>query len=82
MRYFAYGSNMDPIQMKSRCPSAKVIGVAKLPHYRLAFPVWSNTRQCAVGSIAPAAGEDVAAVQAEDPAFPPFKLSGGLVVQE
>lgn len=29
-RYFAYGSNLWPPQMRSRCPSAHVIGTAKL----------------------------------------------------
>ncbi|MGV3753828.1 MAG: gamma-glutamylcyclotransferase family protein [Verrucomicrobiota bacterium] len=32
--YFAYGSNMDPAQMRVRCPGAKVQGTAMLPHYR------------------------------------------------
>jgi hypothetical protein len=50
---------MDPIQMYRRCPSAKVIGVAKLPNHRLAFPVWSQSRQCAVASAIPADGEDL-----------------------
>lgn len=29
-RYFAYGSNLWPPQMRSRCPSAKVVGAATL----------------------------------------------------
>jgi len=28
--YFAYGSNMDPVQMASRCPDARPIGQAQL----------------------------------------------------
>jgi len=32
--YFAYGSNMDPAQMRVRCPGAKVQGTAMLTHYR------------------------------------------------
>ena len=32
--YFAYGSNMDPEQMRTRCPGAKVLGTAMLAHYR------------------------------------------------
>lgn len=30
-RYFAYGSNMDPDQMRERCPASTMAGVATLP---------------------------------------------------
>lgn len=33
--YFAYGSNMDERQMAKRCPTAKLVGKAWLPGYRL-----------------------------------------------
>ena len=36
-RYFAYGSNLDAEQMRTRCPDAEQIGPAELPGYRLAF---------------------------------------------
>jgi gamma-glutamylcyclotransferase (GGCT)/AIG2-like uncharacterized protein YtfP len=39
--YFAYGSNMDPKQMASRCPGAVAVGRARLPNYALAF-VWDS----------------------------------------
>ncbi|NLN48493.1 MAG: gamma-glutamylcyclotransferase [Clostridiales bacterium] len=32
--YFAYGSNMDEIQMAKRCPEAKLYGKARLDGYR------------------------------------------------
>lgn len=32
--YFAYGSNMDPRQMRVRCPNAQRVGTATLPGYR------------------------------------------------
>jgi gamma-glutamylcyclotransferase (GGCT)/AIG2-like uncharacterized protein YtfP len=32
--YFAYGSNMDPLQMRVRCPGARPIGAAKLAQHR------------------------------------------------
>jgi gamma-glutamylcyclotransferase (GGCT)/AIG2-like uncharacterized protein YtfP len=35
--YFAYGSNMLTWRLQARCPSARVIGVANLPNYRLSF---------------------------------------------
>ena len=37
MKYFAYGSNLDPAQMKKRVPQHQAIGVARAPGYRLAF---------------------------------------------
>ena len=39
--YFAYGSNMDPLQMEQRCPGAVVIGPARLDDHRLTF-VWDS----------------------------------------
>ena len=33
--YFAYGSNLHPGRMASRCPAAKYLGPARLPNYRL-----------------------------------------------
>ena len=38
MLYFAYGSNLDPEQMRSRCPDAIVVGLAALRDHRLSFP--------------------------------------------
>ena len=32
--YFAYGSNMDVAAMGVRCPTARVVGRATLPHHR------------------------------------------------
>ena len=37
MFYFAYGSNMDPVQMEERCPGAVALGAAHLPGWRLTF---------------------------------------------
>lgn len=34
MRYFAYGSNMDLVQMQDRCPSARPLGSALLDQHR------------------------------------------------
>lgn len=33
--YFGYGSNMDVAQMALRCPSARLLGVARLPGWTL-----------------------------------------------
>lgn len=35
--YLAYGSNLNIGQMKFRCPSARIIGTAKIDGYRLLF---------------------------------------------
>ena len=40
--YFAYGSNLHPVRLKKRVPSAELVGVAKHPNYRLAFHKKSN----------------------------------------
>lgn len=35
--YAAYGSNLNTLQMRYRCPSARVIGTAEIADYRLLF---------------------------------------------
>lgn len=46
MRYFAYGSNMDPVQMRERAPGARALGAARLGGWRLTFtrdsPGWGG----------------------------------------
>lgn len=37
MKYFAYGMNTNLKSMASRCPRARSLGRASLPHYRFAF---------------------------------------------
>jgi len=59
MYYFAYGSNLDLLQMQLRCPEAQFISTAKLDGYRVCFPRKSFVRDCAVISVEPAAGESV-----------------------
>jgi hypothetical protein len=59
MYYFAYGSNLDLLQMQLRCPEAQFVSTAKLDGYRICFPRKSFVRDCAVISVEPAAGEQV-----------------------
>ena len=59
MLYFAYGSNMDPAQMRQRCPGSEAIGIGVLRGYALCFPRRSYTRGCGVASIEPAAEQEV-----------------------
>ncbi|HUC63196.1 MAG TPA: gamma-glutamylcyclotransferase family protein [Alphaproteobacteria bacterium] len=59
MLVFAYGSNMDWDQMRTRCPSARFLCVALLPDHALVFPRHSNNRNCGVSSVEPRAGRCV-----------------------
>jgi hypothetical protein len=51
MIYFAYGSNMDPAQMRERCAGSRSRGIGLLADYRLGFLRWSPRRGHAVASI-------------------------------
>lgn len=59
MLYFAYGSNMDPDQMATRCPNTSAVGPARLAGWRLTFtrdsPGWGG----GVGHIELAPGDEV-----------------------
>jgi gamma-glutamylcyclotransferase (GGCT)/AIG2-like uncharacterized protein YtfP len=57
--YFAYGSNLDPEQMRSRCPGHRTVGLARLPDHRLTFPLYSETWQGGAAGLALAHGETV-----------------------
>lgn len=59
MLYFAYGSNMDWDQMRDRCPSARFVGVAKLPGHKLGFSRRSKTRGCGVADAVADQGSNV-----------------------
>jgi O-acetyl-ADP-ribose deacetylase (regulator of RNase III) len=57
---FAYGSNMDPAQMRDRCPKSDLSPfVAEARGWRLHFPRRSARRNSGVGSIAPDQGQSV-----------------------
>ncbi len=59
MRYFAYGSNMDPVQMAERAPGGRALGAARLAGWRLTFtrdsPAWGG----GVGHIEPDEADEV-----------------------
>jgi len=59
MLYFAYGSNLDPVQMADRCPGATVVGLAELREHRLAFPLTSHDWGGGVASVAVAHSSSV-----------------------
>jgi hypothetical protein len=49
--YFAYGSNMNVAEMKAHCKKHKLLGVARLDAWRLAFTFNSSTRNGGVADI-------------------------------
>jgi hypothetical protein len=59
MLYFAFGSNLNPVQMAERCPGNKVVGLAVLRDHRLAFPLSSSTWGGGVAGVQVAHGSEV-----------------------
>lgn len=51
MLYFAYGSNLDRAQMRTRCPNATVEARATLPGHTLVFGGYSRRWGGAVASL-------------------------------
>jgi gamma-glutamylcyclotransferase (GGCT)/AIG2-like uncharacterized protein YtfP len=58
VKYFAYGSNMDPVRMRIRCPGATSLGPALLRDHRLTFRRWLAWRT-GIGHVERAHGESV-----------------------
>ncbi|HVB57159.1 MAG TPA: DUF2357 domain-containing protein [Candidatus Acidoferrales bacterium] len=57
---FAFGSNMDPIQMRARCPDSELLAFrAAAVGWKLCFPRESKKRRGGVGSIMRDPGESV-----------------------
>jgi gamma-glutamylcyclotransferase (GGCT)/AIG2-like uncharacterized protein YtfP len=59
MLYFAYASNLDPEQMRVRCPGHRVVGLAALHDHRLVFPLYSQRWGGGVASVQLAHGQTV-----------------------
>lgn len=58
--YFGYGSNLDQARLHIHCPSARLVGTARLADYRLAFSIESkNTWHGGVADIRPEPGREV-----------------------
>ena len=51
--YFAYGANMDPVQMAGRCPGARRLGTAALADHDFGIAAGG------FGTVLPAAGRSV-----------------------
>ena len=54
--YIAYGSNLNILQMRMRCPSARIIGTGEIPDYRLLF---KGSQTGAYLTIEPCEGKSV-----------------------
>jgi hypothetical protein len=59
MLYFAFGSNLDPDQMRARCPAHNVVGMAVLRDHKLNFPIFSPGWGGGVASLQLSHGHDV-----------------------
>ena len=57
--YFAYGSNMNLEQIRSRCGRPVVVSVARLPEHRLSFYGYAETWDGAMETVEPAPGSEV-----------------------
>ena len=51
--YFAYGSNLSPGRLATRCPSARFVGTGRLDGFRLAFARLSKRWGGAVADLLP-----------------------------
>ena len=59
MLYFAYGSDLDPVEMKAMCPEYRVTGLAVLHDHRLGFPLYSHQWEGGVAGLVHAHGQKV-----------------------
>ena len=57
--YFAYGSNLDGVQMRERCPSARPCFRARLAHHRLDFTHFSSKWLGGAADVLPHFGDSV-----------------------
>ena len=57
--YFAYGSNLDALQMRERCPDCRLVVAGRLSGYRLGFTRHSSGWNCGVADILPSDGREV-----------------------
>jgi gamma-glutamylcyclotransferase (GGCT)/AIG2-like uncharacterized protein YtfP len=59
MYYFAYGSNMNWLQMQRRCPSSRFVCVGRLVNYQFGIARHSRLRDCGTANVIPAPGKEV-----------------------
>ena len=59
VRYFTYGSNMSLAQITDRMPTAKFVGIGRLPGYRLVFGTTGTISRNSVATILRDPGSEV-----------------------
>ena len=59
MKFFLYGDNLNPTQLKRRAPEYKFLYLATLADHAIKFCRWSSQWRCGLASIAPSPGEKV-----------------------
>ncbi len=59
MRFFLYGDNLNPTQLKRRAPEHTFVGKAYLPDHTIQFCRWSSQWRSGLASVAPSHGEQV-----------------------
>ncbi len=59
MRFFVYGDNLNPTQLKRRAPEHQFVCKGSLPDHTLQFCRWSSQWRCGLASVGPSPGEQV-----------------------
>ena len=59
MKFFLYGDNLNPTQLKRRAPEHQFLMLATLPDHTIQFCRWSSQWRCGLASVAPSPGEKV-----------------------
>ena len=59
MRFFVYGDNLNPTQLKRRAPEHQFVCKGYLPDHTLQFCRWSSQWRCGLASVGPSPGEQV-----------------------
>ncbi len=67
MLYFAYGPNMERVQMKHLCKGSRFVSAARLRDYQLCFPRRSESWGGGIAGLKPAPGKVVEGVLHEVP---------------
>ena len=59
MKFFLYGDNLNPTQLKRRAPEHRFLMLATLPEHTIRFSRWSSQWRCGLATVAPSPGEKV-----------------------
>ncbi|HXC67432.1 MAG TPA: gamma-glutamylcyclotransferase family protein [Nitrospiraceae bacterium] len=59
MKFFLYGDNLNPTQLKRRAPEHRFLMLAALPEHTIKFCRWSSQWRCGLASVIPSPGEQV-----------------------